>query len=330
MYNEKALSAIREALAASRQKAIAGAEARKEALYAREPEFYRLDSQVAQTGAEIALAAFDPQAPVRLAELRKRLEGLQDRRRELLASLGYPEDYLLPRFSCPKCQDTGFVAGRRCACFRRRLQSMGAGSLPQIPSQSFEDFDLSFYPAQAEKGGVPPRQQMSNILERIKTYAENFGPGSESLLFIGKTGLGKTHLSLAAGSVVASRGYWVEYASAQAMTDRFERVRFDRGATPEDRDFAKGVLQCDLFILDDLGSEFITSFSQSVLYHVLNERLMAGRATIISTNLDPTQLNGAYSERIASRILCGCTAYAFTGRDIRLEKRLRHRLAQQS
>ena len=323
MYNEKALAAVSEALAASRQKALAEAEARKEALYTREPDFYHLDSLVAQTGAEIALAAFDPQAPVRLAELRNRLEELQRRRRELLASLGYPEDYLQPRFSCSQCQDTGFVSGRRCACVRRRLQSMGPGSLPSVPNQDFDSFDLSFYPSQAEKGAVSPRQQMSHILEKIKAYGENFGPGSGSLLFIGKTGLGKTHLSLAVGSMVASRGYWVEYASAQAMTDRFERVRFERGATPEDRDFTRGVLQCDLFILDDLGSEFITSFSQAVLYHMLNERLMAGRATIISTNLDPAQLNSAYSERIASRILCGCTAYAFAGKDIRLEKRLR-------
>ncbi len=328
MYSEKALAAVNEALAASRQKAIAEADARKEALYAREPAFYRLDSQVARTGAEIALAAFDSQAPQRLAELRGRLEDLQRERRSLLAACDCPEDYLLPHFSCPICQDTGFAAGKRCVCFRQRLQNLGAGSLPQSGGQGFDDFDLSFYPDQGDKAGASPRRQMANILERVRDYAKSFGPGSGSILFLGKTGLGKTHLSLAVGGAVASRGYWVEYTSAQAMMDRFERVRFDRGATPEDRDFTSGVLRCDLLILDDLGSEFITSFSQSVLYHVLNERLMADRATLISTNLDPAQLSAAYSERIASRILCGCTAYAFAGKDIRLEKRLRRSGAQ--
>ncbi len=329
MYSEKALTAVNDALASSRQKALSDAESRKADLYAREPAFGQLESQVARTGAEIALSAFGEDASQRLPVLRQRMEELRRKKRELLAAYGLPEDYLDPHFSCSLCQDTGFVSGKRCSCFRQRLQSLSRNSLPQSMGKGFEDFDLTYYPEQGDRPGSSPRRQMAHILERVKEYADCFGPGSGSLLFLGKTGLGKTHLSMAVGGTIAAHGFWVEYTSAQSMIDRFEKVRFDRGATPEDRDFTSGVLRCDLLILDDLGSEFITSFSQSVLYHVLNERLMADRPILISTNLDPAQLNSAYSERIASRVLCGCTAYAFSGKDIRLEKRLRRKTGQE-
>lgn len=322
MYREKAIATVTEALAASRQKALTEAENRKEALYSKEPAFYRLDSLVAKVGMDIALSAFDNDAPQKLAVLRGKLEDLQREKKNLLAAMGLPENYLLPAYSCSLCEDSGFVSGKRCECFHRRLKALSADSLPG-GTQGFDDFDITFYPAAADGNQPSPRSTMVHILQKAMEYAEGFDENSPSLLFLGKTGLGKTHLSLAVGNRVAQRGFSVEYTSAQAMIDRFERVRFDRGCSPEDREFARSVIACDLLILDDLGSEFITTFSQSVLYYVLNERLMAQHPVLISTNLEPSQLSTSYAERIASRILCGCTAYHFRGKDIRLERRLR-------
>ena len=139
---------------------------------------------------------------------------------------------------------------------------------------------------------------------------------------MGRTGLGKTHLSLAIAGQVAKQGATVLYASAQSIIDRYERLRFDRGPTPDDREFAQMAPRCDLLVIDDLGAEFSTTFSQSVLYNILNERITAGLPVILSSNLTLEQISATYNERIASRILCGCTSFVFTGEDIRFLRQM--------
>lgn len=322
MYSQTALTAARETLAASRQHALALAQVRKETLYAQEPDLAYLDHQATLAGTQAALAALEEDPSQQLTTLRQQLTDIEKERQAILKARGLPSNYLEPPFTCHRCQDTGFSAGKRCVCFRQLLHRLEGSSLPQDEHWSFVTFDLSYYPEGRS------RQAMDNILERLREYATTFEPQGKSLLLLGKTGLGKTHLSLAVGKEVAAAGHWVEYTSAQAMMDRFERVRFDRDPSPQDRDFITATLRCDLLILDDLGAEFITSFSQSVLYHVLNERLLASRAIVVSTNLDPAQLSTAYAQRITSRLLCDCTAYEFLGKDIRLEKRKRLRPGQ--
>ncbi|MEG0754559.1 MAG: hypothetical protein RR461_12045, partial [Angelakisella sp.] len=119
----------------------------------------------------------------------------------------------------------------------------------------------------------------------------------------------------------AERGCLVKYSSAQGIIDRYERTRFNRNPTPDDWEFVSTIAAAELLVIDDLGSEFVTSFSQSVLYNIINDRMMNDLDTIISTNLDTARLTTVYEQRISSRILCGYTALGFIGRDIRLEKR---------
>lgn len=312
-----ALAEARDTLANRRQYALTLVQIRKEALYAQEPGLAQLDYQTTQAGTQAALAILEKDASQQLSILREQLASIEKKRQMILKDLGLPSDYLVPPFTCPQCQDTGFQTGKRCICFLQLVHQLEGHRLPQDDLYSFSTFDLSYYP----DGQI--RQSMSNILNKLYEYASNFDPQGKSLLLLGKTGLGKTHLSLAIGKKISAVGYWVEYTSAQAMMDRFERVRFDRDPSQQDQEFTSAALRCDLLILDDLGAEFITSFSQSVLYHVLNERLLSQRAILVSSNLDPSQLSATYTQRITSRLLCDCMTYKFLGKDIRLEKRKR-------
>ena len=143
------------------------------------------------------------------------------------------------------------------------------------------------------------------------------------LLFLGRTGLGKTYLSACIALEVASQGWRVQYYPAQALIDRFERVRFSRTADEADQEAVREILSCDLLVLDDLGAEFSTAFSQSVLYQVINDRMVEGRSTIISTNLSPEKLAQRYTPQIASRIEGEYQLLAFVGEDIRKQKKRR-------
>lgn len=151
------------------------------------------------------------------------------------------------------------------------------------------------------------------------------GGSGESAVYGGGRDWAKTYLSACIAMEVAARGYEVRYYPAQALIDRFERVRFNREAGADDLTAMREILSCDLLILDDLGAEFATAYSQSVLYQVINDRMTEGRATIISTNLDLPALSKAYNERILSRLIGSYTMLGFVGRDIRQQKLARRR-----
>lgn len=324
MYSAKAVESAAAELNRRRQAALDAAEARRLEVYSHIPTLWEIQEEIRTAAVTVATASITPQGPQAVEKLMHTIQSLQARRVALLAEAGLTPQELEPRYSCPYCEDTGLLNGRRCRCFEELIRLESCRTLPQAAQDgrfSFGSFDLTFYPDTPDRTGVNPRRAMSNIFDQCRTYAETFSAGSPSLLFQGRTGLGKTHLSLAITTRVAERGFSVLYTPAQGLIDRYERLRFDKSPTPQDREFAAMVPQCDLLVLDDLGTEFLNSFSLSVLYSVLNDRILAQRPMILSTNLDPGQLSTAYGERIASRILCECVAYTFYGNDIRLEKR---------
>jgi DNA replication protein DnaC len=328
MYPSKAIQAAAAVLFQRRQEAQQRAMDRRNEIYELHPQFRTFDQRIQGLAKGIAMAALSPDGPEQVEKIMNEIKAIQEEKRALCRQLGLPEDVFEPRYTCPICQDTGSVDGKRCQCMEALIRAESCRGLPAAAlegSCTFQSFDLSYYPTQPDKNGKSPRAVMAGILQRCREYADSFGPGSGSLLFLGKTGLGKTHLSLAIAGQVARQGFGVLYSSTQGIVDRSERVRFDRGATQEDRDFVQMAPRCDLLVIDDLGAEFSTAFSQSVLYNILNDRITAALPTIISTNLTPDQIAASYSDRIASRILCGSTIYGFTGKDIRLEKQFRSR-----
>ena len=209
-----------------------------------------------------------------------------------------------------------------CSCMRTRLieagmEASGLGGL--LRKQSFENFSLDYYRANPTE-----YQRMEQNFRNVKQYAESFAlkpdVPCESLLFLGGTGLGKTHLSTALARVVIERGYDVFYNSAVGMISDFECRRFGSAMALGDADNTERYITCDLLILDDLGTEVVNQFTQSSLYYVLNSRLNANRPTVISTNLLAAELRKTYSDRITSRLMGEFRLVPFYGTDIRKQK----------
>ncbi len=237
----------------------------------------------------------------------------QAQRRSLLKSADFPENWLDIHYNCKKCEDTGFVGGIMCDCFKNLMKSIEYEKLcSKLPVNDcrFENFKLDYYPNGA---GTSPRKRMESVLNFCKKYAYDFSVGSPSLLLYGKTGLGKTHLSLAIAGKAVENGHGVIYSSAQNLFNKLEKEKFGRS----DGNTEEAILDCELLIIDDLGAEFVTQFTVSALYNIVNSRGLEGKPTIISTNLTPAEFSEIYSERIASRILSNYTLLYFDGTDIR-------------
>lgn len=296
-----------------------------EALYQRElrhseavkkiPELLEIEDTMAQAGLAtikaIGMGNGGEDFIKKLAEINL---DAQAKRRQLLVSNGFTEDWLDVRYTCPKCKDKGSAGGYACDCYKLLLRSIEYEKLcSKLPVNKcrFDNFRLDYYP---EGAGISPRKRMENVLGYCKAYADDFSKKSPSLLLYGKTGLGKTHLSLAIAGKAVESGYGVIYMTAQNLFNRLEREKFGRG---DGENTEQAILDCDLLIIDDLGSEFISQLTVSSLYNIVNCRGLEEKPTIISTNLTPDEIRNTYSDRIASRILSAYTILQFDGADIR-------------
>ena len=280
------------------------------------PEIAVIESEMAKTALSVIKALGMGKDSVQyVKQLESASLSAQKRRAELLKANGYPEDYLKAKYHCSLCEDKGFVNGKMCSCHKQILRSNSYEKLCNkfpVDKCTFENFSLEYYPDRGE--GITPRQRMRSVLEFCKNYAADFGTNSPSILLQGGTGLGKTHLSLAiAGSVIKKDG-GVIYASSQNILSKLENEKFGRA---EFADTEKNLLECDLLILDDLGSEFCTQFTVAAIYNIVNSRLLNSKPTIISTNLSLKQIQDTYTPRIASRILSDYQILQFDGTDIR-------------
>ena len=305
---------VKEEIENRRQRARALADARNAELRAESAEITEIDAELEGTGIKIFSAACRGED---LSALRQRNADLMRRRGEIIRFLGYPEDYTEVHYTCKKCSDTGFIDGvKMCSCFKEALateniKSSGLGKL--IEKQSFENFDIERYSYDEDF-----YQKMKYNLEVSRRYAYEFGNGQKNLIMMGFTGTGKTHLTTAIAKVIISRGFEVIYDTAQNIISDFEKDRFKSGYGPYEPKADK-YLECELLIIDDLGTEFINQFSISCLYNILNTRDNRGLSTILSTNLSPRDLRDKYEDRICSRILNSSSQMLyFTGEDQRL------------
>ncbi len=319
-YSAEVVKKVREAFENKRNDAVNLAETHRNEVGLRCPDILQIDKALSMTGLEVYKASLmGPKGlEKRIDDIKKENMALQSAKRELLVSLGYPEDYLDIKYSCDKCNDTGYEGINMCSCMRKALvkeayNQSGLGRV--LKHQTFKNFDLSYY----EEGNE--REHMSGILEMAKKYVTDFGkPDKDSnLLFIGTTGLGKTHITTAIAKGVIDKSFDVVYDSAQNIIRAFESERFDkdeRAMLETQRYF-----DCDLLIIDDLGTEFRNSFTQSCIYNLLNTRINAGKSMIVSTNIDSTQkLLETYDDRVTSRLLGSFRPFKFVGKDVRLAK----------
>lgn len=283
------------------------------------PEYGQIDKSLAATGAKIMAAALGKnEIDIKIDDIRADYEKLSARKKELLEQYGYPADYCDIKYYCEKCSDTGYTGINICDCLKQEmiiasLESSGLYSL--VKNQTFETFSLDFY----EKDD---KILMTRNLMLMQNFATNFVPGkSDSFLFIGATGLGKTHLSSAVATKVIEGGAYVVYESALKLFSDYESVRFGNGVffSENDSDVDR-YLECDLLIIDDIGCEMTNQFTISCLYNIINTRIIQNRSTIISTNLTQTELRKRYADRIISRLFGEFKPLVFRGNDVREQK----------
>ena len=292
--------ACMEALEAAKQK--------RDELYKKMPAIRVIDKQLEA----LPFRLFGGESKEALAA---EAEQLNARRADLIKLLGLEPNYDTPVFQCTECDDSGYTNGLKvCQCIKNMVANSRytQSSLAKgLADKSFDNFSLSYYP---EENG---RTQMEGILRGCKRYAESFpNDSSAGLLFIGGTGLGKTHLSAAIANAVATRGYSVVYESAQQIFDTCDAVRFNRMDIAEKEKYEK----CALLVIDDLGAECITQYSVASTASLIDNRIVNGKATIINTNLTPDKIKKTYGERLISRLLGEFRVLQFVGKDIRMQK----------
>ena len=308
-------------VAARRQMARARAEdARAEAEVAI-PALRHAEEEVRVRGVRCALAgASGGDRAAAAAALTKAKQELA----ALLASSGRPADALEPHFTCKKCQDTGSFEGHTCECIHKLMQKLRREEIEKLSSLSVSSFDtmeLRYYPnTMDEKLGEPIRTYMGELLEELRAYAEEFDRSSESLMLFGNAGLGKTHAALAIAGIVLAKDMDVIYVSSPDFFAKLEALHFGSDPSGEEETLLQTAAGADLLILDDLGTEFNSSFFLSTLYSLLNNRLGAHLPTIVTTNItDGALLEKLYTEKISSR-LSSFVPCLFVGKDIRGQK----------
>lgn len=318
-YNKDDLIRIKAEYREKYQKARANADIRAEEVYLKIPKVKEIDTALSHTALEImaAVSSGKETAEAALARVRARNTELMEERGKLLLSAGYPEDYTDVRYECEKCGDSGYIDGKMCECMKRELimagyESSGLGKL--IATQSFENFSLDYY-----KSGGANYKNMELYYMSLRSFANNFSSDTyKNFLLIGGTGLGKTHLSTAVAKTVIDRGFDVLYVSAIDMFADFEQKQFGNG-----EDNTRRYFDCDLLIIDDLGTELTNQFTVSCLYNVINSRINTTRSTFINTNLSKKEIEAKYAERITSRLFGEYYPLVFTGVDIRKQKMMK-------
>ena len=309
------------AVALRRQTARANAEDARAAAEAAVPALRHAEEEVRVRGVRCALAgASGKDRTAAAAALAKAKQDLT----ALLASSGRPADALEPHFTCKKCQDTGTFEGHTCICVHKLMQKLRREEIESLSSLSISSFDtmeLRYYPnTMDDKLGESVRSYMGSLLAELRAYAEEFDRSSESLMLFGNAGLGKTHAALAIAGIVLEKDFDVIYVSSPDFFSKLEALHFGADPGGEEETLLQTAAGADLLILDDLGTEFNSSFFLSTLYSLLNNRLGAHLPTIVTTNItDGALLEKLYTEKISSR-LSAFVPCLFAGQDIRSQK----------
>ena len=320
--DRKQLARARARLEARRTETAARQERLEQEIFARVPELRRTEGELRSLLGSLVRAAAEggPEAAGRVAELDERTRALCARRAALLRAHGYAPDALDGTPVCQDCGDTGYLSdGSPCACLLalyREERNAELRRLAEAGAHGFDAVELRWY-----RGA--DRENMEINLTICRDFVGTFGPDSLNLLFQGGTGLGKTLLSRCVAAAVAEAGFPVVYETAQDAFTVFETQKFSRDAESYHAatERVDQILDCDLLILDDLGTELTTSFTQSALYYILDTRLNRNKKTIISTNLDDRELARRYLPQIVSRINGEYHTLLFRGEDIRAQRK---------
>ena len=322
-YSAEVYSAASRIIEERRRLAEREASRRKADIYAKFPDIMALDNQLMREMADFTMLMLREQKGLEevLSSMENKINEIRSEKARILTANGFESDYLEPHYTCKECSDIGRKNGILCSCYKDICRSEAIRELAASSgsaSCSFDNFDLSYYTDNGAEDGTNPRRKMQNYYNFCINYAKDFSAESPSIVMMGKTGLGKTHLSLSIARTVAEKGFGVIYAPAQKLVSDLEHEHFSFSGS----DYViKKFTNCDLLIIDDLGAEFPSQFTNAAIGNLINERLYEKRPTIISTNLTVKELTERYSERTASRIFGEYRRLLFVGEDIRFLKK---------
>jgi len=324
-YTQENFEKANEIMAKRREDAENALLARMEHLAKLDPEYSRVKQTLISTAQQVCglIGCDEETARKKIEKLRRENLDAQAKLGDILKRNKLTEDYLQPKYTCPVCEDTGSVGRKLCSCMIDVLKKLAIdeeGRKSPLKFCRFEDFSLDYYSEEPSPvlGGKSPKKHMEEVLDFCKEYAMSFDRDSQSLYMYGETGLGKTHLSLAITAELIDKGFSVVYNSAQNILSRLNNIQFGK---LDDPTFEPLILECDLLVIDDLGAEFSTTFTQALVYNIINTRMNEGLPTIISTNLPLPEIAERYTQRIASRIIGEYENIYFTGEDIRQQKK---------
>lgn len=296
---------------------------RHQEIAARIPEMESLDAQIRELSLAFAKEKLSGRSTS--TDLDKQIQAITVKKEKLLEKHGFPVDYLKPVYTCKDCKDTGYIGDKKCHCFENAIVNYlySQSNLQDIlQNENFSHFDISLYPDDyiEETTGLSPRSNMSRILSTAKDFVMHFDEVHGNLLLYGNTGVGKTFLTNCIAKELLDSSHTVVYLTSLQLFDILESYKFDRELSYAKKDATISyILDSDLLIIDDLGTELNNSFTSSQLYRCIDTRLNYHRSTIISTNLSFDDLREQYSERIFSRITSNYTLLKLTGDDIRLK-----------
>ena len=233
-------------------------------------------------------------------------------------------------YDCNICKDTGIADGQKCKCYMEIMKKIMLTDIDGSKSISFdcekdvfENFSLNWYSKNIidNKINISPYDNMKSVYRDCQMFCEDFGIKKDNLYFYGSSGTGKTFMASCIANKLMSRGYSVVYQSAYKLFQFMEDYKFCRIDRDVNISVYESIYNCDLLIIDDLGTEFGTAYTCSVLFDILNTRLLNEKSTIISTNLSLANLEKKYTDRVASRIIGNFEVMRFMGDDIRIAKK---------
>lgn len=309
---------VKEEFSSKRREAQRAAKRRKSEIYSALPELAELDRKMSIAASEYSVRLINGEAVEN--EMKAALSALSREKQEILRKNGFSERAFEPKYSCVLCADTGFTENNLlCACFKTRIieESFNSSNIgATLDFQSFDSFDLNYY-SDEKTDGYPrtPRENMRRNLSVCKAFADKFDEASKSILMLGGTGLGKTFLSTCVARELLTLGKSVIYISAVDFFRRIEKARFN------DTEGNISMLEdCDLLIIDDLGTEAPSVYATAVFSDILDKRWRNGKKLIISSNNRLTDFEKLYGERVFSRVAGSFECLLFYGNDIRVQK----------
>lgn len=296
--------------------------ARMQEIYTKLPKYKELEDNAAKLAIEKYNSIMDG-SEADTKKLEEELRELENKKRKLIIEAGYPDDFDKMRYTCPDCKDTGKDSkGGKCHCFRKKeIKLLYAQSKIEdiLKKENFDNLSYDYYDSTRllPKLGISQAEYMKSIISKCKDFVEKFKGSGENLLFMGAAGVGKTYLSNCIAKELIDRYYSVIYLTSNELFDVVGKVKTDKEAPEDMKELYNYILECDLLIIDDLGTELNNLLVSSQLFFIINHRITVKKSTIISTNLSMSMLRDSYTERVSSRLASNYMPITIYGDDIR-------------